>query len=139
MVYYQIYQVYLLLQLHKYFVEGNAINSYLDNYDFSMVTNVSPLHEKFIQDNHTLIIDRNDYSAGDMHLIEYIKDSNYLDNELLMVMIRLYLNSGCNFSRLCEQIKSFMDIDSRMVYRVFAYYHITDLDKLYLPVHLKNK
>ena len=53
-----IYQVYLLLQLHKYFVEEDTINSYLDNYDFSMVINVSSLHEKFIQDNHTLIIDR---------------------------------------------------------------------------------
>ena len=134
-----IYQVCLLLQLHKYFVEEDTINSYLDNYDFSMVTNVSPLHEKFIQDNKTLIIDRNDYTVGDKYLNNYIKNSNYLSNELLMIMIRLYLNSGCNLSRLCKQIKPMINVNSKTLYSIFAYYCILDLDKFYLPIHVKNK
>lgn len=134
-----IYQIYILLQFHKIFIEKNAINFYLDKYDFSMVTNVSPLHKKFIQNNKTLIIDRNDYTVGDKDLANYIKDSNYLSNELLMIMIWLYLNSGCNLSRLCEQIKPMINVDSKTLYSVFAYYRIQDLDKFYLPVHVKNK
>lgn len=133
------YTVYLLLQLYKVFIQENAINSYLDKYDFSMVTNVSPLHKKFIQDNKTLIIDRNDYTVGDKYLNNYIKDSNYLSNKLLMIMIRLYLNSGCNLSRLCEQIKPMINVDSKTLYSIFAYYRIYDLNKFYLPVHVKNK
>ena len=56
-----------------------------------------------------------------------------------MGMIRLYLNSGCNFSRLCEQIKPMIIVDSKTLYSVFAYYRIYDLNKFYLPVHVKNK
>ena len=133
------YIVYLLLQLHKAFIQEWKINSYLNDFNYENITGVNTTVKEFIINHKTLILDRSDITIGDSKLKEYLKDSSYLDNKFIMILVRLYLNSGCNLSILHEQIKNIVDIESKTLYRLFAYYRILDLDTFYVSVHFRKK